>query len=54
MACLVCILLGGISFVEIPVDLMPEVDQPTLSINIDYPGVAPEEIENLRALGYLD
>ena len=47
MACLVCILLGGISFVEIPVDLMPEVDQPTLSINIDYPGVAPEEIETL-------
>jgi HAE1 family hydrophobic/amphiphilic exporter-1 len=47
MACLVCILLGGISFVEIPVDLMPEIDQPTLSINIDYPGVAPEEIETL-------
>jgi len=49
MACLVCILLGGISFVEIPVDLMPEIDQPTLSINIDYPGVAPEEIETLIA-----
>ena len=49
MACLVCILLGGISFVEIPVDLMPEIDQPTLSINIDYPGVAPEEVETLIA-----
>ncbi len=47
MACLVCILLGGISFLEIPVDLMPEIDQPTLSINIDYPGVAPEEVETL-------
>ncbi len=47
MACLVCMLLGAISFVEIPVDLMPEVDQPTLSINIDYPGVAPEEMETL-------
>ncbi|MEZ5393899.1 MAG: efflux RND transporter permease subunit [Bryobacterales bacterium] len=49
MACLVCILLGAISFVEIPVDLMPEIEQPTLSINIDYPGVAPEEIETLIA-----
>lgn len=47
MATLVCILLGGISFVDIPVDLMPEIDQPTLSINIDYPGVAPEEMETL-------
>ncbi len=47
MATLVCILLGGISFLEIPVDLMPEVDQPTLSINIEYPGVAPEEMETL-------
>jgi len=47
MACLVCILLGAISFVDIPVDLMPEIDQPTLSINIDYPGVAPEEMETL-------
>ncbi len=47
MGCLICILLGGISFVEIPVDLMPEIDQPTLSINIDYPGVAPEEMETL-------
>ena len=49
MASLVCILLGAISFVDIPVDLMPEIDQPTLSINIDYPGVAPEEMETLVA-----
>ncbi len=47
MACLVAMLLGAIAFVEIPVDLMPEIDQPTLSVNIDYPGVAPEEMETL-------
>ena len=47
MACSVAILLGAISFVEIPVDLMPELVQPTLSINVDYPGVAPEEMETL-------
>ena len=47
MACLVAILLGGISYVEIPVDLLPEIDQPTISINTTYEGVAPEEIETL-------
>jgi HAE1 family hydrophobic/amphiphilic exporter-1 len=47
MACLVAILLGAISFLEIPVDLMPEVDQPTISVNTQYQGVAPEEMETL-------
>ena len=47
MAVMVCLLLGAISFVEIPVDLMPEIDSPTLSITTDYEGVAPEEIETL-------
>ena len=47
MACLVAVLLGAISFLEIPVDLMPEVDQPTISINTQYQGVAPEEMETL-------
>ncbi len=47
MAVMICLLLGAISFVEIPVDLMPEIDSPTLSITTDYEGVAPEEIETL-------
>jgi HAE1 family hydrophobic/amphiphilic exporter-1 len=47
MVCLVAILLGAIAFVKIPVDLMPEIDQPTLSINTQYLGVAPEEMETL-------
>ncbi len=47
MAVMICLLLGVISFVEIPVDLMPEIDSPTLSITTDYEGVAPEEIETL-------
>ena len=49
MACLIAILLGGIAFVEIPVDLMPETVYPTISIRAEYPGVAPEEMENLVA-----
>ena len=49
MACLMAILLGGIAFVEIPVDLMPETEYPTLSVNVGYPGVAPQEMETLVA-----
>jgi len=49
MAALMAMLLGGIAFVEIPVDLMPETEYPTLSVNVGYPGVAPEEMETLVA-----
>jgi hydrophobic/amphiphilic exporter-1 (mainly G- bacteria), HAE1 family len=49
MASLVAILLGAISFVRLPVDLMPEIVYPTLSVRAEYPGVAPEEMENLVA-----
>ncbi len=49
MACLVAMLLGAIAFVEIPVDLMPETEYPTLTVSASYPGVAPEEMETLVA-----
>ena len=47
MAVMVSLLLGAIAFVEIPVDLMPEINYPTLSIATDYEGVGPEEVETL-------
>ncbi|MCB1020058.1 MAG: efflux RND transporter permease subunit [Acidobacteria bacterium] len=47
MASLIAVMLGAISFVEIPVDLMPEVVYPTISVRAEYPGVAPEEMETL-------
>ena len=47
MAVMVSLLLGFIAFTQIPVDLMPEVNFPTLSITTDYEGVGPEEIETL-------
>ncbi|MEX2263730.1 MAG: efflux RND transporter permease subunit [Bryobacteraceae bacterium] len=49
MACLILILLGGIAFVRLPVDLMPDTVYPTISVRAEYPGVAPEEMENLVA-----
>jgi HAE1 family hydrophobic/amphiphilic exporter-1 len=49
MVALVAILLGGISFLKLPVDLMPEIVYPTISVRAEYPGVAPEEMETLVA-----
>ena len=49
MACFIAMLLGAIAFVEIPVDLMPAIEYPTLSVNVGYPGVAPQEMETLVA-----
>ena len=43
----VLVLLGAISFTRLPVDLMPEVQNPTLTVRTAYPGVAPEEVENM-------
>jgi HAE1 family hydrophobic/amphiphilic exporter-1 len=42
----ICI-LGVIAALRLPVDLLPEVDFPQISIVTRYPGVGPEEIENL-------
>ena len=43
----IIILLGGISLTRLPVDLLPDVQYPTVSIRIGYPGVGPQEIEQL-------
>ncbi len=43
----VLVLLGAIAFTRLPVDLMPDVENPTLTVRAQYPGVAPEEVENL-------
>jgi hydrophobic/amphiphilic exporter-1 (mainly G- bacteria), HAE1 family len=40
-------LLGVISLTRLPVDLMPEFEQPTMNVRTAYPGVGPLEIEEL-------
>jgi hydrophobic/amphiphilic exporter-1 (mainly G- bacteria), HAE1 family len=40
-------LLGAISLTRLPVDLMPEFEQPTLTVRTTYNGVGPLEMEEL-------
>lgn len=49
MVTLAAVLIGGIAFTRLPIDLMPEIVYPTISVRAEYPGVAPEEMENLVA-----
>jgi HAE1 family hydrophobic/amphiphilic exporter-1 len=43
----IVILLGAISLTRLPVDLLPDIQQPTITVRINYPGVGPLEIEEL-------
>ncbi|HSG47758.1 MAG TPA: efflux RND transporter permease subunit, partial [Longimicrobiales bacterium] len=47
MLFLAVILLGGISYIRLPIDLLPDVSYPRLVIYTGYPDVAPAEIERL-------
>jgi len=47
MVALVVIILGGVAFRRLPVDLMPDVTMPTLSVSTTYENASPEEIERL-------
>ena len=47
MISIVVVLIGIVSLVRLPVDLMPEINFPSLSISVTYDGVGPLEIEEL-------
>ncbi|HUT04824.1 MAG TPA: efflux RND transporter permease subunit [bacterium] len=47
MVTLIVIILGSISLVRLPIDLMPDITYPTLSISTTYENATPEEIEEL-------
>ena len=47
MATLIVIIIGGVSLTRLPIDLMPDITYPTLSISADYENASPEEIEEL-------
>lgn len=41
------VVIGGISYVRMGLDLFPDISVPIVSITTAYPGAGPEEIENL-------
>ncbi len=47
MVTLIVMILGGVSLHRIPVDLMPDVTYPTLSVSTSYENASPAEIEEL-------
>jgi hydrophobic/amphiphilic exporter-1 (mainly G- bacteria), HAE1 family len=47
MICSIVVLLGAISLTRLPVDLLPDIQQPTITVRVNYPGVGPLEMEEL-------
>ncbi|ODS31393.1 MAG: acriflavin resistance protein [Candidatus Scalindua rubra] len=41
------VIFGLISFKRLPINLLPDISYPTLTVRTEYPGAAPSEIENL-------
>jgi len=47
MVALIVVILGGVSLSRLPIDLMPDITYPTLSISASYENASPEEVEEL-------
>jgi HAE1 family hydrophobic/amphiphilic exporter-1 len=47
MVFLIVIVVGAMSFRFLPVDLLPSIEYPQLTVRTNYPNVGPEEIERI-------
>ncbi len=47
---LIVTLLGAISFSQLPIDLMPDISLPTVTVTTTYEGVGPQEMEELVSM----
>jgi HAE1 family hydrophobic/amphiphilic exporter-1 len=44
---LIVVILGVVGFLYLPVDLLPDIEYPRLSVTVNYGNVGPEEIESI-------
>ena len=47
MLMVAAIIFGFVAFERLPINLLPDISYPTLTIRTEYPGTAPGEVENL-------
>ncbi len=47
MVMMIVLILGSVSLNRLPIDLMPKITYPTLTIRSNYPNAGPEKIEDL-------
>ncbi len=47
MATLIVLILGAVSLSRVPIDLMPDITYPTLSVRTSYSDAGPQEVETL-------
>lgn len=47
MVTLIVVILGAVSFNRLRIDMLPEIELPTLSIRTDYEGASPEVMEQM-------
>ncbi len=47
MTFLAIIVVGSVSFYYLPVDLLPEIEYPRVTVYTNYPNVGPEEVEKI-------
>ena len=47
MVALIVVILGGVSLSRLPIDIMPDITYPTLSVSATYENASPEEVEEL-------
>ena len=46
MIFLAAVVFGVVSYLRLPLNLFPDLTYPTLTVRTEYPGAAPEEVEN--------